>query len=451
MTTHPPAIRWRIGRALLHVSLAWGVVIAALMVLIAHQEIDDVLDDALHESAEVLLGVLSYNADQLPLAGGGAMPAPVHDESLLWQLVAPNHTVLLRSHRAPREAFVAAGRTGLDDSGEGGEWRVVSMPFPQRGATLQVAQSVSRRRDSWTRAAAIASGAALAVGLACALWLRSRVRRELLPLREFSANVTDFHPLEPGARLALASRDELVPIRDAIADLGERLALRVASERAVTAHAAHALRTPLAGMTAQLAVAMRECPPDMLPRLQRAREASERLGRVVAALLTLFRSGVEPCLQPCTLQSLIGGIPMDGLRVQVGGDAQPLMIDPDLMAAALMNILDNATRMGAQHVQMDVQRQDAVALVRISDDGPGVGAERLQALQSALAQQRYEAPIGLGLMLADLIARAHRGSLAVLSGGDGLPPVHGSSGFTVEIRLPQAAAAPPHRHRDAAM
>mgnify|MGYP003419173199 FL=1 len=76
MTTHPPAIRWRIGRALLHVSLAWGVVIAALMVLIAHQEIDDVLDDALHESAEVLLGVLSYNADQLPLAGGGAMPAP---------------------------------------------------------------------------------------------------------------------------------------------------------------------------------------------------------------------------------------------------------------------------------------------------------------------------------------------------------------------------------------
>jgi two-component system OmpR family sensor kinase len=152
---------------------------------------------------------------------------------------------------------------------------------------------------------------------------------------------------------------------------------------------------------------------------------------------------VEPCLQPCTLQSLIGGIPADGVRVLVTGDAQPMLIDPDLMAAALMNILDNAARMGAQQVQMDVRRQDALAIVRITDDGPGVSAERLQALQAALAQQRYEAPIGLGLMLADLIARAHRGSLS-------LPP--SSAGFTVEISLPQSvSAATPHRHRDLAM
>ena len=69
-------------------------------------------------------------------------------------------------------------------------------------------------------------------------------------------------------------RQELVPMVNAISGLGDRLASHVAHERAFAAHAAHALRTPLAGMDAQLAVAIRQCDPAVRGRLEQTREAA---------------------------------------------------------------------------------------------------------------------------------------------------------------------------------
>jgi signal transduction histidine kinase len=205
------------------------------------------------------------------------------------------------------------------------------------------------------------------------------------------------------------TREELRPIRDAIDDLGVRLAVRVRNERAFTAHAAHALRTPLAGMDAQLAVALRECAPEQLLRLQRVREAASRFARVVGALLTLFRSGTELHRQPVDVAAMLARMPIAGLEVQVS-DSEParrLQADPDLLAAALANLFDNALRHGARTAAVEVDGDS----LRLSDDGPGVDEERLQALQSALDCEDYAAFTGLGLILCDLIARAHGGRL----------------------------------------
>ena len=57
---------------------------------------------------------------------------------------------------------------------------------------------------------------------------------------------------------------------------------------------------------------------------------------------------------------------------------------------------------------------------------------RRAALQSALDAQAYEAGPGLGLMLADRVARAHGGRLA-------LPAT--DAGFTVELNLGPADTA----------
>src|SRR5690606_39299316 len=90
--------------------------------------------------------------------------------------------------------------------------------------------------------------------------------------------------------LGPAGRRELEPVHAAIETLASRLSARIANERAFAAHAAHSLRTPLAGIDAQLAVALRECPPGMRDRLQRIRGATTRLQGIVAALLGLFRA-----------------------------------------------------------------------------------------------------------------------------------------------------------------
>jgi signal transduction histidine kinase len=437
----PESIRQRLTRALLHVSLVWALAVAGTVAWVAHQEVDHLLDGALQESAEILLGVLSLNADQLPLNRGDALPAPQHNERLVWQLVSPANKVLLRSHRAPDHPLLPQLAHGLATAPD--DARVFGLAFLPAHATLYVAQTAVERGQASRDAAAAVALAALAVALLCSLWLKRRVRLELLPLRDLSTAVQAYHPLEPGAGLAPVQREELAPIRDAIVDLGERLALRVDSERAITAHAAHALRTPLAGMTAQLAVAMRECPPALQPRLQRVRQAAERLRRVVSALLTLFRSGVEPQRQEVELGALVQGILVDGLRVELSGTPCPVRVDPDLLTAALLNVLDNAVRYGAKLARVQcAQRTDPqgvrLQVLRVVDDGPGVPAEQRQRMQQALSAQAYEQALGLGLMLTDLVARAHHGRLALVAT---------PAGFGLEISWPipaddDAAPAP---------
>ena len=68
----------------------------------------------------------------------------------------------------------------------------------------------------------------------------------------------------------------------------------------------------------------------------------------------------------------------------------------------------------------------APGTLRLHDDGRGATPERLADLRAALAAQDYEDHTGLGLMLADLVARAHGGALT-------LPEV--ADGFAVELRL----------------
>ncbi|MDP1535392.1 MAG: ATP-binding protein, partial [Rubrivivax sp.] len=172
-----------------------------------------------------------------------------------------------------------------------------------------------------------------------------------------------------------------------------------------------------------LAVALRECPPALQPRLQRVRDAAGRLQRVVAALLSLFRAGIELQRARVDLGALLARLPVDGLALRVEGGAA-IDADPDLLTAALLNLLDNSLRCGARHV---VISQPQPGTVRLADDGAGVSAERRAALQDALDRQAYDGATGLGLMLADLVARAHGGALQ-------LPALDGS-GFVADLHL----------------
>jgi two-component system OmpR family sensor kinase len=296
----------------------------------------------------------------------------------------------------------------------GSLWRVYAMPFEDGGRMLYIAQRGSERREARLEAAGVTAAAALAVGLLCALWLRLRVRRELLPIDALSAAVAAYDPLLPASRLAPATRTELLPLREAVHGLGSSLARRLANERAFSAHAAHALRTPLAGLVAQLAVAQRRSPPEALPTLQRARMAADRLRRVVGALLALFRSNTEVQPQPVDLAELAAHLPFETLAIHVEPGSM-VQADPDLLAAALLNLLDNAVRHGASEVSVAAR----AGAVTIHDNGSGIAAPDRERMQAALDSQNYEQQVGLGLMLADLVARAHGGRLRLLDSDRG--------------------------------
>lgn len=425
-----PSISQRLSRVLVAASLAWSLGVSGVVWLTVHRGVDDILDNALRESAEVMFGMFAIQRGALPLGDEATLPAPPHTEHLVWQIADSQGRVVQRSHQAPAQALGRPGQDGLWTAD--GQWRVCGLALSDRdgaaataaaaaspgGRTLFVAQRMDERHGWLVGTSLVAAGAALGVGLLCALWLSRRTRRELEPLTALSQAVEQFHPLRPGEQLAQAARAELVPMRAAILSLAQRLAQHVANERSVAAHAAHALRTPLAGLVVQLASAQRQAPPAIQPSLQLARSAADRLTRVVGALLTLFRSGAELRWQAVDLGTLLTHLPVAGLSVLPEG---PLAVrgDPDLLAAALANLLDNAARHGARTLRLRVQTVQDHSHIVLTDDGPGVTAPRLAELQSALAAQAYESGMGLGLMLADLVARAHGGRLQLLPAQQG--------------------------------
>jgi two-component system OmpR family sensor kinase len=418
-----PSIRRRLSRMLVGGAMVWGLAVSAALGLALHHELDDLLDTTLQESAEILFGLLSFNAQQLPLQDRGSMPAPVHDEQTVWQIVGADQSVLLRSHRAPDEALVRTRSPGLSSAGD--EWRIYGIPFEPLAGMLYVAQRGGERRAAHLRALLATAGAALSVGLLCALWLRMQIGKELAPVFTMSEAVRRFDPLHASATLAVATREELVPVYDAIRSLGERWSDRVASERAFSAHAAHALRTPLAGMVTQLAIAQRKAPPEVQVYLQRSRAAADRVQHVITALLALFRSGAEVKWQRVLISELITCLP--GLQLALDTDADACVVaDADLLAAALMNLVDNSVRHGATRVTLSAHSDGTGQVMVVRDDGAGLSDERFNALEKALSAQAYEEQMGLGLMLADLVARAHGGRLVLQSSG---------AGCVVEIRL----------------
>jgi signal transduction histidine kinase len=124
------------------------------------------------------------------------------------------------------------------------------------------------------------------------------------------------------------------------------------------------------------------------------------------------------------LPALLRQFPLERLTVELQATL-PLQADPDLLAAALANLLDNAQQHGASRVTLSTP---AANTVRLHDDGPGIAQERRQALHAALDAQAYDDVPGLGLTLADLVARAHGGRLH-------LPAPPGERGFVVELSL----------------
>lgn len=474
-----PSLRRRLSRFVLLLAAIWIIITTVGLAVWLHREVNELLDDALVATGEALAVVLQSGA-MTPAAIAAAagdtarLPVPLaaddDDLPFAWQLLDAQGSVLLRSPTAPRERMLVppppgsgatrASRTAtLSNGGAAAAWRVRARPLAQ-GHWLLVGQQASGRFGATLEVAGGTIGVALLATLLLLAWLRRRLARETQPLADVGEVLARYDPLHGAAPLPPPALEELAPVHEAVQQMGTRLAANAAAERAFSAHAAHALRTPLAGLEAQLAVAQREAPPALQGRLARMRGATTRLSHVVTALLALFRSGGELKRVPVDVEVLLARVPLEGLTVEVvrpGGGSTSASLprpvaDADLLAAALINLLDNALRHGARHVRLQVEE----AHITLADDGPGVSAERLAHLRQALAVDGAAAGgaeagsgsagsggssmpgapdlalTGLGLALADRVARVHGGRLELLAA---------ETGFAVRLWLADAGPA----------
>lgn len=424
------SIRRNLGNSLVAVAVLWCGALAIGMGALAHHFVDEWLDRSVATTAHLLHEVFSA----IPGAWVGEaartqnLPAP---EGMIWQVVSPTGVVIGRSSNAPEQALLDRFEPGYRSLSP--EWHVYCLALPSAKAWLLVAQSEGLRDTARTIFSLVAAGLTASLGLVSLFWMNWRVRVEMREIDGLGQVLAMHDPMDIRHDSLPLSRRELVPLAMAVEELAERLAERVRRERALSAHAAHALRTPLSGMRTQLAVAVRDGPESLRPRLKSIEAAASNLGRVVAALVGLFRTQGDVHWAHIDIQQTLDQLPVPGASV-VHAKGESLRGDPDLVAAALANLLDNAIKHGASAVTVVADSCQGWQTLKVMDDGHGVPPDRLQQLQAALQAGTAASPMGLGLTLAAEVARFHGGALRVDS------PQGGPGGFVVELRWLASAA-----------
>ncbi len=424
---HPPSIRRRLTATAIGGLIVTAIVTAAIAALAVSRVVETLMKSSLEETAQALVVLAEHEREVEELAQGLALPAAPHDEALLWQLRAPDGRVVARSHRAPAEAWPVPLFEGHQHASD-----LAVFTLAGQRLWLQVAQPLAALRRAQGLAAMQAAGAVLLLNLLGALVLAWRIGRELRPVAQLAADVEAVEPGPVAPRLPRSPRQELEPVYRAVERLGQRLAGQLRSERAFSAHAAHSLRTPVAGVTAQVELLLKRAPEELRPKLHLVLEAMRRLAGVIEALLTMARSGHAPRMREFRASALVTA----ALARRIAVDSAQLQQvdvcgDPDLLAVAVANLVDNAVRHGAGHVALKAGREGSAQWIDVIDDGPGIPRERLAVLRSALATFEttglVDEALGLGLTLAAMVARAHGGTIE-------LGELHDSPRFAVRLK-----------------
>jgi signal transduction histidine kinase len=439
-----PSIQTRLLWRTIATVMTGSIVSAIAAALAVSAVVRTTMESALEETAQALVVLAEHEAQVASISHGRALPAPAHRELLLWQLRTSSGRLVARSHDAPDEPWPSVPLVEGHQRTAG----LAVYTLPGQDLWLQVAQPLTSFRRAQFTAAIAAGGTVLILGLLASSALGWAVRHELRPVADFARAVDTIGPDSTDLAPPLQPRRELAIGYAALSAMLGRLQAKLRSERAFAAHAAHALRTPLAGLSAQLEMASVSEPAEAAERIGKASESADRLAAVIKALLSMTRATESiqwHDFEAAGLTAVATGrqINVDSSQLKTAG---PLKGDEDLLAAAVANLLDNSERHGAHHVRLRAERTADGQCIELKDDGPGVATAALKRLEDAL--RRFEAAgeidsaLGLGLTLAATVARAHCGSISLDCNRDG------DAGFCVRLRWPAApgpAAAHPVR------
>lgn len=219
----------------------------------------------------------------------------------------------------------------------------------------------------------------------------------------------------------------------------DRMSALMAEIRNISNNISHELRTPLARLRNELSrLEQQPEAASVRPALQRTTEQADGLLAMFSAMLRIaeIENGSRRAgFQPLHLRRLVAEIvDMAQPLAQEGrqdivveehgrGDDIALTGDRQLLAQMLLNLLENAIRHtpNGTVIRLDIARDHDRAIITLTDNGPGIPAE-----QRALVMRRFgrldrsASGHGLGLPLADAIARLHQGSLMLEDAMPGL-------------------------------
>ena len=380
------------------------------------------------------------SAESGALIGGDAAitapPRPLHKES----------TPLLYGdilHGAP--VRVAASWLSLDGGSD-----------PSARVLVQVAETTNKRNRLALEILASVVVPQLLLILMASAAVYFGISRGLAPLKKLRQAVSDRSHLDLSAVEMGSVPGEVRPLMAEVNELMQRLRKTLDFQNRFIADAAHQLKTPVAGLKAQIELALREDDPQRVHHsLAQLYVGVDRLSRLVQQLLTLARN--EPGatdtvqLRSLDLDAFALEISMDWVPpalkrgVDLGFDAagRAVLVDaePDRLRELINNLIDNAVRYSQRGGRVTVAvklNADGRGQLSISDDGPAIPIEERSRIFERFHRLlgTHTDGSGLGLAIVSEIATLHGASITLEEDVDGV-------GNTFSVFFPVRGSTPP--------
>ncbi len=328
----------------------------------------------------------------------------------------------------------------------GTTWRIVRQRQPTVvGEVVVSLADGTDPRQQWARAILFKVLLPNLVLVALAAFaVRWAVERALRPLLELREAVERRSPKDLSSIDESASPEEVRPLVKSLNRLFGLVNAQAESQRRFIADAAHQLRTPLAGLQAQVeawAEAANASPASKdtieLPTadVSKLRGATRRTSQLANQLLALSRADARTMqaqpLQPVALKDVCESMLESHLdaatakHIDLGLDAHQVQVlgHEWLLRELLGNLVDNAVKYTPQGGTVTIRcgRRGDKPFIEVEDDGPGIApSERARVLERFYRVRGTQGEgNGLGLAIADEIARVHHGQLALDSGAHG--------------------------------
>jgi two-component system, OmpR family, sensor histidine kinase TctE len=258
----------------------------------------------------------------------------------------------------------------------------------------------------------------------------------LRPVKRLRDEIAARSPLDLRPIAESSVPREITPVVVTLNRLFTMLRSSVQSQQQFIANTAHQLRTPIAGMQAQLDILIAE--PASQPisgRLRTLRESVRQLAHSSNQLLSLARADPAANMaaknQPVDLNAIVGEVVAKFFdralqaNIDLGMEVQPVAIiaDPSLLDDLLSNLVDNALKYtpAGGSVTASAGLENGRAFLAVEDTGPGIP----EAERQRVRQRFYRLPnspghgSGLGLAIVDEIAQLYGASMTIGSGANG--------------------------------